>query len=79
MYTLLSSAPHHEDVLGSGDIAPRILKLGTRWRWVVSFTLQPLYPWGKTQVPNGRKAARGSLIISVITSDDLNRPVVMTV
>jgi len=22
----------------SGDIAPRILNLGTRWRWVVSFT-----------------------------------------
>jgi len=21
---------------GSGDIAPRILNLGTRWRWVVS-------------------------------------------
>jgi hypothetical protein len=23
---------------GSGNIAPRILDLGTRWRWVVSFT-----------------------------------------
>jgi len=23
---------------GSGGIAPRILDLGTRWRWVVSFT-----------------------------------------
>jgi hypothetical protein len=29
---------------GSGDIAPRILDLGTRWRWVVSFTPRPLYP-----------------------------------
>jgi len=34
---------------GSGGIAPRIL-WGTRWRWVVSFTSQPLYlqrksPW----------------------------------
>jgi hypothetical protein len=29
---------------GSGGIAPRILDLGTRWRWVVSFTPQPLYP-----------------------------------
>jgi hypothetical protein len=28
----------------SGGIAPRILDLGTRWRWVVSFTPRPLYP-----------------------------------
>jgi len=27
--------------MGSGDIAPRILTVGTRWRWVVSFTLRP--------------------------------------
>jgi hypothetical protein len=33
---------------GNGDIAPGILDLGTRWRWVVSFTPQPLYPQGKT-------------------------------
>jgi hypothetical protein len=32
---------------GSGGIAPRILNLGTRWRWVVSFTPRPLYPQGK--------------------------------
>jgi hypothetical protein len=44
---VLNWAPRHEDVLGSGSIAPRILDLGTRWRWVVSFTLQPLYPQGK--------------------------------
>jgi hypothetical protein len=25
-------------------VAPRILDLGTRWRWVVSFTPRPLYP-----------------------------------
>jgi hypothetical protein len=30
--------PRHEGVLESGVIAPRILYLGTRWRWVVSFT-----------------------------------------
>jgi len=30
--------------MGSGDIAPRILNLGARWRWLVSFTPQPLYP-----------------------------------
>jgi hypothetical protein len=34
----------HEGVLGSGGIAPRILDLGTRWKWVVSFTPRPLYP-----------------------------------
>jgi len=32
----------------SGGIAPRILNLGNRWRWVVSFTLRPLYPRGKS-------------------------------
>jgi len=31
----------------SGGIAPRILNLGARWRWVVSFTHRPLYPRGK--------------------------------
>jgi hypothetical protein len=29
---------------GNGDIPPRILDLGTRWRRVVSFTPRPLYP-----------------------------------
>jgi hypothetical protein len=33
---------------GSGGIAPRILDLGTRWRWVASFTPWPLYPQGKS-------------------------------
>jgi hypothetical protein len=33
---------------GSGSIASHILKLGTRWWGVVSFTLQPLYPQGKS-------------------------------
>jgi len=31
---VLNEAPHHEDVEGD---------LGTRWSWVVSFTLRPLY------------------------------------
>jgi hypothetical protein len=30
--------------MGGGCIDPRFLALGTSWRWVVSFTLQPLYP-----------------------------------
>jgi hypothetical protein len=41
-------APCHEGVLGSGGTAPRILDLGTRWRWVVSFTPRPLYRQGKS-------------------------------
>jgi hypothetical protein len=32
---------------GRGGIAPRILSLGARWRWVFSFTPRPLYSWGK--------------------------------
>jgi len=32
----------------SGGTALRVLNLGTRWRWVVSFTLQPLYHWIKS-------------------------------
>jgi hypothetical protein len=33
---------------GSGGIAPRILDLGTGWRWMVSFAPRPLYPHGKS-------------------------------
>jgi hypothetical protein len=29
---------------GSGGTVPRFLYLGTRWRWVVSFTPRPIYP-----------------------------------
>jgi hypothetical protein len=32
---------------GSEGIAQSTLDLGTRWRWVVSFTPRPLYPKGK--------------------------------
>jgi len=32
---------------GSGGLAPHI-NIGTRWRWVVSFMPQLLYPWGKS-------------------------------
>jgi hypothetical protein len=38
----------HKGVLGSGGIAPRILDLGTRWRWMVSFTPRPLYSQGNS-------------------------------
>jgi len=30
----------------SGGIATRNLNVGTRWRWVVSITLRPVYPRG---------------------------------
>jgi hypothetical protein len=33
---------------GSGGTAPCILELGTRWRWMVSFTRRPPYPQGKS-------------------------------
>jgi hypothetical protein len=33
---------------GTGGIAPSILDLGTRWKWVVRFTPRPLYPQGKS-------------------------------
>jgi hypothetical protein len=33
---------------GSGGIAPRIFDLGTRRRWVISFTPRPLYLQGKS-------------------------------
>jgi hypothetical protein len=32
----------------SGDTVPRMLNLGTMWRWVVNFTLRPLYLRGKS-------------------------------
>jgi hypothetical protein len=32
----------------SGCTAPHILVLGTRWRWMVSFTPRPLYPRRKS-------------------------------
>jgi hypothetical protein len=38
-----SWTPRHESVLGSGGIAPYILYLGTRCRWVVSFTPRTIY------------------------------------
>jgi len=53
---VLNLVPHHEDVLGSGGVAPRILNLGTEWRGVVSFTVRSLYPKGKgTRYPLDRR------------------------
>jgi hypothetical protein len=44
---LTNYALRHVDVWGGGCIDPRFLDLGTSWRWVISFTPLPLYPWGK--------------------------------
>jgi hypothetical protein len=54
VFPVLNWAPHYEDLnlayitmkayLRSGDVAPVISNLGTRWKWVVSFTPRPLYP-----------------------------------
>jgi hypothetical protein len=38
---------HHWD-RKSGNIAALILNFGTKWRWAVSITFQPLYPLGRS-------------------------------
>jgi hypothetical protein len=44
---------------GSEGIAPLILDLGTRWRWVVSFTTRLLYPQGNSpRYPLDRRLGR---------------------
>jgi hypothetical protein len=50
----LSWIKHHAmKACGSGGVAPCILKLSARWRWVVSFTPLPLYAAERTPVPIG--------------------------
>jgi hypothetical protein len=46
LFLCFNWAPRHEGVLGSKGIAPHILDLDTRRRWVVNFTIRPLYPQG---------------------------------
>jgi hypothetical protein len=33
---------------GTGGVTLHTVNLNTRWRWVISFIPQPLYPWGKS-------------------------------
>jgi hypothetical protein len=47
-YPMINYAPHDEDILRSGSTAPHILKLGIWLGCVISFTLRPLYPQGKS-------------------------------
>jgi len=49
-YPVLNWAPRHQDVWGSEVISPCILNHVITWRWVVSFTLRPLYHRGKNPV-----------------------------
>jgi hypothetical protein len=53
---LANQALLQEDVSGSGCIDPCFLDLCTTCRWVVKFTLLPLYCRGKSPVPVGREA-----------------------
>jgi len=56
-YTVFNQAPHLEDILGSGGIARRILKLDTRWKLVVvSFMIRPLYSGERTHLPTEEEA-----------------------
>jgi len=56
---MLNLVPRHEDVSGSGGIAPRILNLCNGWKWVVSFKLWPLYPRCKShRYPLERRLGR---------------------
>jgi hypothetical protein len=50
---VLSHAPWDVDTWGSGCITPRILDLGTRWRWVLASCLGCITPKERTQIPNG--------------------------
>ena len=40
--TVIWNFARHQGIWGSQSMAPCILNLDTGWRWVVSFTLQPL-------------------------------------
>lgn len=46
--SVLNYAPRQADVWGTRGKAPRILNLGTVWRWVTTFTFRPLSHTGKS-------------------------------
>jgi len=52
-------ATRHEDVLGSGDLASRILNLGTWMRWMVGSASWPLYNPMPTSPLKSLKEPRG--------------------
>jgi hypothetical protein len=62
-------------------IAPHCLGSGTRWRWVVSFTLGPFYPRGKSpRYPPDRKLggprSRSGLCVDEPTVPVTNRTII---
>jgi len=53
---VLNDAPQHGDVWGSGPVAPRLINIGTTWRWQVTFMPRPFYFQGICpRYPFGRK------------------------
>jgi hypothetical protein len=44
---------------GSKSVAPLIFTLGTRWLWVVNYTLRPIYTRGRTRGWVGPRAGLG--------------------
>jgi hypothetical protein len=65
MYNRLCALTEHYAMnayWGSAGIALRILDLGRRWGWVVSFTSRPRYPQGKSPwYPLDRRLGGGQI------------------
>jgi hypothetical protein len=60
---------------GSGGIAPRILDLGTRRRWVVSFTPRPFYSQGKNPwYPLDRRLGAPSAVLDAVVKREIPSP-----
>ena len=49
---------------GPKGMAPLILNLGTRWRWLFNTTLRRLVPWERARVPIWQDARSGSPSLS---------------
>jgi hypothetical protein len=81
---VINHAPRHDELsttqisttpwrcLGSGSIAPRILHMGTRRRWAVSFTQRPLYSPGKRPWYSLNKTLGGSQNLLQQTRSHIN-------
>ena len=75
---------HVVGVNGNAGVAPLVLNIGTRWRFIVTFTIRPLDPWQKNhgihQQDGGLATARmhvlGQTKISCPCQDSNRDPVV---
>jgi len=47
-YHAMKTYRYNEDIWGNGGIAPRIINIATRWRWMVRFMSRALYPRGNS-------------------------------